>query len=77
MSRVAVAVIGIVVAGLAGCGERTQTINAKRIGVPAYQGTGSASYTVDGWKPGDDASWRQQIDRRMQNQNEYNRVASS
>jgi hypothetical protein len=61
-------------AALAACTETPQTIgsNAKR-DQPAFQGTGS-SFVAPGWKPGDEASWVQQLKARAQNQNEYTKV---
>ena len=64
-------------AGLAACTEKPQTLTTRKADTPASQGTGSA-YVAPGWKPGDQASWDEQMRTRTQNgQNEYPRTAGS
>ena len=62
-------------AALAGCSEKTQTINSgNRPDAAAFSGTGTA-FTAPGWKPGDKVSWEQQLKTRVQNgQNDYAKV---
>ena len=67
---------------LAACSEREQTLGPVKHDATAYSGTsvndtspGSTPFTAAGWKPGDKASWDQNMRTRMQNtQNEYNKV---
>jgi hypothetical protein len=59
---------------LAGCGERAQTASGRKADSKASDGPGSA-YTAAGWKPGDAASWEQQMRTRSQGQNEYARTS--
>ena len=62
-------------AALAGCGEKVQTAEGRRTDAKPWQGAGeSPAYVADGWKAGDKASWEEQLRRRAQAQNEYNRV---
>lgn len=51
----------IAAAALAGCGERTQELQAKKPDQAPYAG-------------GDKAAWESQIKSRNQNQNEYGRA---
>lgn len=63
-----------VLAALAACTEKPQNLGSEsRLDSPAFQGTGMA-FSVPGWKPGDKASWEQQLKTRTQNQNDYTRV---
>lgn len=63
------------VAALAGCGEKPQTLGGVKNDVPAYQGADN-KFVAPGWKPGDKASWEQDLKTRAQNsQNEYSRIA--
>ena len=58
---------------LAACGETPQQGGMKKVGKPAWTGT-DERYTAPGWKPGDAASWEQQIRNRGRAQNEYERI---
>jgi hypothetical protein len=60
---------------LVACGEAEQTARAayKKSDTPAWQGAANP-YGVPDWKPGDPASWEQQLRRRAAGQNEYSRV---
>jgi hypothetical protein len=58
---------------LAACGEKQQTASAKKPDAPAWQGTDTA-YAANGWKAGDQAAWEQQMQKRLQGQNEYVRI---
>ena len=63
-----------VVAALAACTEKPQTIGSNAtLDAGAYQGTGLPS-SGPGWKPGDKGGWEQQLQARSQNQNDYTRV---
>lgn len=79
----AVALVGAA-ALLSACGEKAQT-NAEGVKHDAapWSGTsngtqkdgGGTTFTAQGWKPGDKASWEAQLKTRTQNgQNEYNRT---
>jgi len=56
---------------LAGCGERPQTLGAPRNDAEPYTG-GAERYMTSGWKVGDRASWESHLRARAQyGQNEY------
>lgn len=60
---------------LSACGEKPQTAGTKiKDGAKSWQG-GQASFNAAGWKPGDEASWTEQIKQRNRAQNEYVRIA--
>ena len=67
--------VGVVVTtlALAACGEKQQTVSAKKPDAPAWQGPDSV-YAANGWKAGDQAAWEQQLQKRLQGQNEYVRI---
>jgi hypothetical protein len=46
---------------------------AKRPDVAPYMGADNG-YMTKNWKPGNDASWTESIEKRTQKQNEYSRV---
>lgn len=59
---------------LAACGEKPQTVAERGADDPSWRGY-TGGYVVGGWKPGDKASWEEQLRQRAQNgQNEYTRV---
>jgi hypothetical protein len=61
--------------GLAACTEKPQTLTTRKADTPASQGTGT-QFVAPGWKPGDAASWDEQMrSRAQQGQNEYSRTA--
>ena len=61
--RVTIIFTAVGLAALAGCTEDPQTLESGvKVDSPAYQGTGSP-YADAGWKPGEKASWEQQIGR--------------
>ncbi len=63
--------------GLAGCGEKPQTMETRKATAePAWQGT-SNGFQAEGWKSGDQASWDEQIKNRARGQNEYNRMSGA
>ena len=65
-----------ILAGLAACTEKPQTLGSRKSDSLASAGTGSA-YVAPGWKPGDQASWDEQMrTRAQQGQNEYSRAAA-
>ena len=59
---------------LAACGEKPQTadVSARKSDTRAYEGARNP-FVAAGWKPGDSASWEDQLQTRVRNQNEYNR----
>ncbi len=60
---------------LAACGETsTADQTVRKSDRPAYEGAANP-YVADGWKPGDAASWEQQMRTRAQGQNEYSRTS--
>ena len=63
------------VMGLAGCGEKNQSLPAtvKKTSTPAWNGARD-EFVTPGWKPGDQTSWNQQMRVRAQTQNEYNKT---
>lgn len=75
-TRVGVAALTALGLGLAlgGCAEKPQTAGSKKVDAKAYAGSSDATFTAPGWKPGDEASWEQQIKARNQAQNEYTRT---
>ncbi|MDP1649600.1 MAG: hypothetical protein Q8M01_15560 [Rubrivivax sp.] len=65
-----------VVASLAACTEKPQTLTSRKADTSASQGTGN-QFVAPGWKAGDPASWDEQMRTRTQRgQNEYTRVAA-
>ena len=70
MSRAMLAT-GVLLALLAGCGERDQSLatSANRSDGKAWEGANNA-YVAKGWTPGDRSSWETQLRSRAQNQNE-------
>lgn len=72
MIRAAVALA--VVAGLAACGEKPQSMDGVKNDAAAYSGTGMP-FAAPGWKQGDRTSWEQQLKTRTQSgQNDYVKV---
>ena len=62
--------------GLGACGEKSQQMEKRSDGAPASKGTGS-QFVAQGWKPGDETSWNEQMRSRAQyGQNEYSRNSS-
>ena len=84
MMRIFTLTAAVVVAAfsVAACSEREQTLGPVKADATAYSGTSvdgstpaGTAFTAPGWKPGDKASWEQQMRTRPQNtQNEYNKV---
>ena len=62
---------GLSLAALAACGERPQVVNYKQ---GTYQGKPDTPPYKDAPWNGDETKWRQAIDARAQNQNEYKRT---
>ena len=71
--------MGLLVAALAtamllgGCAEKSQVAATKKADGKPWEVSQNA-YVVQGWKPGDQTSWEQQLKARSQNQNEYSRA---
>lgn len=72
--RTVIALASLCVA-LAACSEKPQTLNAKKVDTPAFQGAADP-YVVGGWKVGDATSWDKQLTSRAQSQNEYVRIGA-
>ena len=71
------AVLVLVMTVLSGCAERVQTAEAGRKKVDAAAWTTSdaatPAFTAPGWKVGDKAAWEEQLRKRSQGQNDYQR----
>ena len=65
--------VGTLCLALTACGEKPQAASARKSDTHAFEGPAGA-YTASGWKPGDAASWEQQLRVRSQGQNEYSRT---
>lgn len=61
--------------GLVACGEKPQTVTARKWDTQAYQGAADG-YSAPGWKAGDKTAWEAQIRNRAQGQNEYTRTGT-
>ena len=66
----------IALVALAACGEEPQTVSGRKADAQAWDAAKGA-YVAQGWKPGDQASWEEQIHNRAQNQNEYTRAPAA
>ena len=75
MKRVAMLLAAVVALGVAGCGEKPQTASHPKAVAATYSGPATA-FTAAGWKPGDEASWKEQLRKRAQGQDEYARTAA-
>jgi predicted small lipoprotein YifL len=61
-------------AGLAGCGEKPQTLSATKIDTPPWDAA-KDPFVVPGWTAGDKASWEAQIRQRtLTGQDEFLRM---
>ena len=59
---------------LVACAERDQTVTGISTDTASYEGT-NRPFVDAGWKPGDRASWEQQMKvRTVRGQNEYVKV---
>jgi hypothetical protein len=66
--------VAVAALGLTACAEREQTANGVKSDAAPFNGT-NHPYVATGWKPGDRASWEQQMKVRTVNgQNEYAKV---
>lgn len=73
ISLVIPAVLGCVVL-LSGCSEKPQAAGTQvKDAAKSWQG-GQANFNAAGWKPGDEASWVDQLKQRNRAQNEYVRI---
>lgn len=74
MTRIAAYLLAGAACALAGCAEQEQTASGIKSDAAPYAGT-SKQFVAAGWKPGDRASWEQQLKVRTVNgQNDYARV---
>ncbi|MCG2592123.1 hypothetical protein LZ009_04940 [Ramlibacter sp. XY19] len=70
----AVLIASLAVLAFAGCAEKEQTASGIKSDSASFQGT-SRQFVAPGWKPGDRASWEQQLKvRTVQGQNDYAKV---
>ena len=59
---------------ISACGESTSgNKSTKKADGKAWEGAGP-TYAASGWKPGDKASWDEQMRVRVQLQNDYSRA---
>ena len=58
---------------LGACAEKSQVAATKKADGKPWEVSQNA-HVVPGWKPGEQASWEQQLKARSQNQNEYSRA---
>jgi hypothetical protein len=66
----------VLLVAMAGCGETPQQQKPGANRDPAAQGTGS-NFVAGGWKPGDVASWNEQLRKRaLHGQDEYGRTTN-
>ncbi len=65
----------LLAAALAGCAEKPQTHVERKSDDKAAAGAQN-NFVSPGWKPGDEASWEQQMKNRAQGQNEYARASA-
>jgi hypothetical protein len=69
--RAAALVAALAALALTACAERDQTASGVKSDTAPFNGT-NHPYVVGGWKPGDRASWEQQMKVRTVNgQNDY------
>jgi hypothetical protein len=69
--------LGAVALCVAGCGDKAQVLaHSKKSGAPAWQGANNA-YVEPGWKAGDQKSWEEQLHKRAQAQDEYQRTGGA
>ena len=60
---------------LGACSEKPQGMTTPKADTQAYMGA-QDPFVLPGWKPGDKASWQEQLRKRAQSQNEYLRLAA-
>ena len=73
MTRYPLAALAALAFTLAACGDKPQTAGTKKSDAKPWEGA-QASFTEQGWKAGDQASWEAQMRARAQSQNEYTRT---
>ena len=73
MTRTLIACLLVTAGLLGGCAEKAQVAATKKSDGKPWEASQNA-YVVSGWKPGDPASWEQQLKTRSQGQNEYSRA---
>lgn len=59
---------------LVACSEQPQTAGTRADATKAWQGK-TSGFAAPGWKPGDQASWNEQIKQRNRGQNDYARTS--
>jgi hypothetical protein len=74
MTRANLLYVGVgILLGLAACAEKEQTAETRKSDTKAWVASESP-HQASGWKAGDQASWEEQLRKRAQAQNEYNRT---
>lgn len=59
---------------LGACSEKPQTAGTHTSDQQAWNGSVQKAFDAPGWKPGDKASWEEQIKQRNRSQNEFVRM---
>lgn len=59
---------------LGACSEKPQTAGTHAPDQQAWNGSTQRAFDAPGWKPGDKASWDEQINKRNRSQNEFVRM---
>ncbi|MGB3068333.1 MAG: hypothetical protein WBC18_07295 [Ottowia sp.] len=73
-SRLSLAAIVVTALFLGACGEKPQTIGTRSSDKEPWTGSVQKAFDAPGWKPGDKASWEEQIKQRNRGQNEFVRM---
>jgi outer membrane biogenesis lipoprotein LolB len=72
-TRVASVVASVAVLFLSACTEPPQTAGTQHQGSKSWTGT-QPNFNAPGWKPGDQASWTEEIKKRNRGQDDYVRI---
>ena len=73
MRHLALLSVILFAASLAACSEKPQTVSKRKVDGKPWQGAQNG-FVAPGWKPGDEASWDEQMRNRAQGQSEYSRA---
>ena len=70
---ITLAAVSVAILGQVACGEKAQTVTARKVDTKVWSGTDNA-FAASGWKTGDQAAWEEQMRNRAQAQNDYARA---
>ena len=73
-SKIALALAAVTALLLGACSEKPQTAGTHSSDKQAWSGSVQKAFDAPGWKPGDKASWEEQIKQRNRSQNEFVRM---